>query len=157
MESTRRNTTLRKWWLLWALHRWISCSVPTRAKNTGTTKVICNALLPAFQILTCHSGKWIGQVPIPEKSLESSEARLQGEEKESFLDFMRTMLQWKPEDRCAIERVFREEWILADLIKAGKIKVVREEWRSRSGPERSLCFQHRIPTCIGLSKQRFCQ
>ena len=90
-------------------------------------KVICKTLLPDFQILTCHPGEWIGQVPIPEKSLENSEARLQGEEKESFLDFMRTMLQWKPGDRDAIEDVFREEWFLADLIKEGKIQVVRQE------------------------------
>jgi serine/threonine-protein kinase SRPK3 len=86
-----------------------------------------NTLLPDDPILTCHPDEWIGQVPIPEKSLESSEARLQGEEKESFLDFMRTMLQWKPEDRSTIEGVLREEWFLADLIASGKIKVVRRE------------------------------
>jgi hypothetical protein len=37
------------------------------------------------------------------------------------------MLRWKPEDRDTIEDVFREEWILADLIKEGKIQVVRQE------------------------------
>ncbi|KAK0878896.1 hypothetical protein LTR87_007346 [Friedmanniomyces endolithicus] len=66
-------------------------------------------------------GEWKGDVPIPETTLELAEARLQGEEKDLFLTFMRKMLQWKPEDRKNLEEVFMDEWLLADLIEAGVV------------------------------------
>ena len=69
-------------------------------------------------------GTWKGEVPIPAISLETSEQRLEGEERGQFLTFMRKMLQWKPEDRCDCENVFFDEWLLADLIESGEI--VRE-------------------------------
>jgi len=65
-------------------------------------------------------GNWIGKVPIPEKSLESSEARLEGEEKKLFLNFIRGMLQWNPEDRSAIQDMFTDEWFCDDLLRSGK-------------------------------------
>jgi len=60
-------------------------------------------------------------VPIPDVGLESSERRLQGEDKKLFLIFMRKMLQWKPEDRADCKGVFFDEWLLADLIASGQI------------------------------------
>lgn len=63
-------------------------------------------------------------VPIPETSLEVAETRLEGQEKELFLNFFKKMLQWKPEDRSDIQDIFMDEWLLADLIEAGE--VVRE-------------------------------
>jgi serine/threonine-protein kinase SRPK3 len=81
-----------------------------------------NAVL---QVLNQHLGIWKGRVPIPETSLNILEARLEGQEKELFLNFFRKMLQWKPEDRSDIQDVFMDEWLLADLIEAGE--VVREE------------------------------
>jgi len=53
------------------------------------------------------------------------ELRLEGEEKEQFLAFMRKMLQWKPEDRSDCKDIFFDEWLLADLTASGE--VVREE------------------------------
>lgn len=80
------------------------------------------ALLPWSRILTCHPGEWIGQIPIPERSLESSETRLQeGDEKELFLIFMRAILQWKPEDRSDLEDVYMDEWLMADKIESGDV------------------------------------
>ncbi|KAK1074740.1 hypothetical protein LTR74_000984 [Friedmanniomyces endolithicus] len=71
-------------------------------------------------------GEWKGDVPIPETTLALAEARLQGEEKEHFLTFMRKMLQWKPEDRKDLEDVFMDEWLLADLIEAGVVTCDRQ-------------------------------
>ncbi|KAK0823631.1 hypothetical protein LTR73_008324 [Friedmanniomyces endolithicus] len=71
-------------------------------------------------------GVWKGDVPIPETKLEIAEARLQGEEKELFLIFIRKMLQWKPEDRKDLEDVFMDEWLLADLIEAGVVTCDRQ-------------------------------
>lgn len=70
-------------------------------------------------------GTWRDVVPLPNISLEAAEKRLQGEEKELFLTFLRKMLQWRPEDRKGIQDVFMDEWLLDDLIKAGE--VVREQ------------------------------
>jgi serine/threonine-protein kinase SRPK3 len=80
-----------------------------------------NAVL---RVLKQYLGKWKGRVPIPETSLNILEARLEGQEKELFLNFFRKMLQWKPEDRSDIQDIFMDEWLLADLIEAGE--VVRE-------------------------------
>lgn len=66
-------------------------------------------------------GNWIGEAPIPDLSLKGAEKRLEGEEKELFLQFMRKMLQWKPEDRKDLEDVFMDEWLLADLIESGEV------------------------------------
>ena len=80
---------------------------------------------PASQDLTkTLIGTWKGTVPIPETSLAKEESRLEGEEKALFLDFLRKMLQWKPEDRKGIRDIIEDEWLLADLIEIGQ--VVRE-------------------------------
>jgi hypothetical protein len=58
-------------------------------------------------------------VPIPDISLDTAEQRLEGDEKDRFLAFMRKMLQWKPEDRGSCRDILSDEWLLADLIKSG--------------------------------------
>jgi serine/threonine-protein kinase SRPK3 len=63
-----------------------------------------------------YIGTWKGRIPIPETSLNILEARLEGHEKELFLNIFRKMLQWKPEDRSDIQDIFMDEWLLADLI-----------------------------------------
>jgi serine/threonine-protein kinase SRPK3 len=93
-----------------------------KSKQYWNDKGNPHTLLPCLRILTWSPGEWIGQVPIPEKSLESSETRLQeGEEKELFLIWIRKMLQWKPEDRSSIEDVIMDEWFLADMIESGQV------------------------------------
>lgn len=92
-----------------------------KSKQFWDEKGISNTLLPGLQILTHHRGNWIGHVPIPAKSLESSDARLQGEEKELFLIFIRKMLRWRPEDRSDIQDLFTDEWFCADLIESGDV------------------------------------
>jgi serine/threonine-protein kinase SRPK3 len=68
-----------------------------------------------------YIGTWKGRIPIPETSLDILEARLEGHEKELFLNFFKKMLQWKPEDRSDIQDIFMDEWLLADLIEAGEV------------------------------------
>lgn len=51
-------------------------------------------------------------MPIPRgMSLEKSEVRLQGENKEMFLEMMRGMLQWRPEDRKTAKQLLEDPWL----------------------------------------------
>ncbi|TGO57407.1 hypothetical protein BOTNAR_0202g00110 [Botryotinia narcissicola] len=57
-------------------------------------------------------GKWIAEVPIPQgMNLEKSEMRLESKNKEVFLQMMRGMLQWRPEDRKTAKQMLEEPWI----------------------------------------------
>lgn len=57
-------------------------------------------------------GKWIAEIPIPQgMSLEKSELRLRGKNKEVFLDLMRGMLQWRPEDRKTAKQLLEHPWL----------------------------------------------
>ncbi|KAF1919640.1 kinase domain-containing protein [Ampelomyces quisqualis] len=57
-------------------------------------------------------GKWIANMPIPEGlTLESSEENLVGKEKEAFLEFVRCMLRWKPEDRMTAKELLNHPWL----------------------------------------------
>ena len=47
--------------------------------------------------------------------------KLEGEEKQQFITFMRKMLQWNPEDRQDTEGIYWDEWFLADLIESREI------------------------------------
>ncbi|EGD94895.1 CMGC/SRPK protein kinase [Trichophyton tonsurans CBS 112818] len=50
--------------------------------------------------------------PIPKQSLESREIQLNGDEKKQFLEFMRKMLQWMPEDRADAQHLlFEDPWV----------------------------------------------
>lgn len=44
-------------------------------------------------------------------SLESSEENLEGRRKELFLQFMRKMLQWVPEDRHSAAELLHDPWL----------------------------------------------
>ncbi|KAF3482010.1 CMGC/SRPK protein kinase [Arthroderma uncinatum] len=51
--------------------------------------------------------------PIPKQTLESREIQLEGENKRLFLEFMRKMLQWVPEDRAnAQQLLFEDPWVI---------------------------------------------
>lgn len=57
-------------------------------------------------------GKWRGDIPIPRAaSLEESEENLEGENRKEFLQFMRTMLQWRPEDRQTAKQLLEDPWL----------------------------------------------
>ncbi|TVY88182.1 Serine/threonine-protein kinase [Lachnellula willkommii] len=59
-----------------------------------------------------EDGKWIAEMPVPtDTSLEESEFRLQGKNKELFLQMMRGMLQWRPEDRKTAKQLLEDPWL----------------------------------------------
>jgi hypothetical protein len=57
-------------------------------------------------------GKWKGPVPIPtERTLESLEGSFEGEEKAQFLDFVRSLLRWLPEERATTDQAWSHPWV----------------------------------------------
>jgi serine/threonine protein kinase len=43
--------------------------------------------------------------------LENSEENLDGENKKVFLEFMRKMLRWVPEERMSAEELLQDPWL----------------------------------------------
>jgi serine/threonine protein kinase len=61
-------------------------------------------------------GNWIADICIPQDlTLEKSEENLDGEEKEEFLQFVRCMLQWRPEDRWTAKELLGHPWMRGTL------------------------------------------
>ncbi|THC93688.1 hypothetical protein EYZ11_006832 [Aspergillus tanneri] len=60
------------------------------------------------------TGSWVAleDATVPSVSLESLERRLSGQEKESFLRFMRSMLKWLPEERKTANQLLQDPWLL---------------------------------------------
>ena len=57
-------------------------------------------------------GNWDGFVDIPKTlSLEDSEENLVGKDKELFLQFMRSMLRWLPEERKTARELLEDPWL----------------------------------------------
>ncbi|OBT52082.1 hypothetical protein VE04_07674 [Pseudogymnoascus sp. 24MN13] len=59
-------------------------------------------------------GEWKGLAEIPQTSLEESEENLDGEDKKQFLEFMRRMLKWKPEERSYAEELLQDTWLRSE-------------------------------------------
>lgn len=59
------------------------------------------------------TGKWKGVVKIPDVTLERSEEQLEGKDKIEFLDFIRKMLRWIPEERQTAKQLLRHPWLLS--------------------------------------------
>ncbi|KAE8321284.1 hypothetical protein RU639_013166 [Aspergillus parasiticus] len=59
------------------------------------------------------NGIWVADEyeRIPETSLESRETRLEGEDKAQFLDFIRSMLTWMPEQRKTARELLNDSWL----------------------------------------------
>ncbi|CAN9470182.1 unnamed protein product [Alternaria alternata] len=61
------------------------------------------------------SGNWVAEIDIPEGlTLETSEENLHGEKKEEFLQFVRCMLQWRPEDRLTAKGLLEHPWMIVN-------------------------------------------
>ncbi|CAI4213688.1 unnamed protein product [Parascedosporium putredinis] len=59
-----------------------------------------------------EDGRWIADVPIPQgNSLENVERVLSGRNKAMFLDFVRGMLAWRPEDRKTARELLEDPWL----------------------------------------------
>ncbi|KAL4780116.1 kinase-like domain-containing protein [Aspergillus varians] len=62
-------------------------------------------------------GKWKGPAPAPDYNLEALEERLQGDEKDDFLRFLRRMLCWLPEERATTKELLFDPWLMHGLGK----------------------------------------
>lgn len=51
------------------------------------------------------------EAPIPTVSLESLEWRLSGKEKGEFIQFMKYMLKWLPEERKTAKQLLEDPWL----------------------------------------------
>jgi serine/threonine protein kinase len=58
-----------------------------------------------------YAGQWKGQPSIPDISLEDLEDYLEGENKDLFLQFMRKILQWNPDDRQSASGLLSDPWL----------------------------------------------
>ncbi|KAL2260189.1 hypothetical protein VTK26DRAFT_5885 [Humicola hyalothermophila] len=59
-----------------------------------------------------EDGQWIANVPLPQgNSLEKAERFLTGRNKAMFLDFVRGMLTWRPEDRKTAKELLEDPWL----------------------------------------------
>ncbi|PYI18234.1 hypothetical protein BO99DRAFT_387302 [Aspergillus violaceofuscus CBS 115571] len=56
-------------------------------------------------------GGWKGAIKIPSISLETLEENLEGEPRLLFLQFLRKMLQWKPEERMSARELLDGPWL----------------------------------------------
>lgn len=55
--------------------------------------------------------KWKGKHDIPPLSLEKSVQSLSGENKQQFLEFVRSMLRWLPEERKSATELLKDPWL----------------------------------------------
>jgi serine/threonine protein kinase len=62
-------------------------------------------------------GKWRGAAPVPDYNLDTLEERLQGDEKDEFLRFLRRMLCWQPEERATAKELLFDPWLMEGLFK----------------------------------------
>ncbi|KAK6811249.1 hypothetical protein RU639_013032 [Aspergillus parasiticus] len=56
-------------------------------------------------------GNWKGAIEIPPISLEKLEGNLEGEPQRRFLQFLRKMLRWKPEERESARELLDDSWL----------------------------------------------
>lgn len=76
-----------------------TCLPPTLSSITIANKAPC-------------VGKWRSEVLIPKTTtLEENEFFLEGENKEKFINFVRGMLQWRPEDRKTAKELLQDPWL----------------------------------------------
>ncbi|GIK00082.1 hypothetical protein Aspvir_004097 [Aspergillus viridinutans] len=57
------------------------------------------------------SGQWTAAVEVPHNSLEDSEEYLEGENKKMFMQFVRKMLRWDPEERQSARELLMDPWL----------------------------------------------
>ena len=58
-------------------------------------------------------GAWIANedAAVPDVTLETLEKRLTGEEKGGFVQFMKSMLGWLPEERKTAKQLLEDPWL----------------------------------------------
>ncbi|KAE9376111.1 putative CDK4/6 [Stipitochalara longipes BDJ] len=56
-------------------------------------------------------GNFKPDIEIPKSSLDNEEENLEGEEKKLFLEFLKKMIQWVPEDRRSAKELVEDPWL----------------------------------------------
>ncbi|KAH1270733.1 hypothetical protein KXX33_007158 [Aspergillus fumigatus] len=56
-------------------------------------------------------GRWNVAIEVPHCSLEDSEEYLEGENKKMFMQFVRKMLRWDPEERQSARELLTDPWL----------------------------------------------
>lgn len=57
------------------------------------------------------TGNWWGAAKVPKQILEGTDKRLEVKEKELFLNFVRKILRWKPEERSSAKELLDDPWL----------------------------------------------
>jgi serine/threonine-protein kinase SRPK3 len=72
-----------------------------------------SATLELYKLMNHLLGSWKAEIEIPkDASLEELEVRyVEGERKVQFMQFMRCMLQWRPEDRKTAKELLEHPWL----------------------------------------------
>ena len=80
----------------------------------GMNRVRSNTQLSQGYLIII-SGNWKDLAPIPDISLESLGADIQGKDKEGFFRWLRAALQWNAEDRPSATDLLFDEWLMEGL------------------------------------------
>ncbi|KAK2841617.1 hypothetical protein FQN49_006078 [Arthroderma sp. PD_2] len=67
-----------------------------------------------------ENGRWRGLAPIPDISLEKLAEGIEGENKQGFLDFLRKILRWLPEERPTAGELMFDPWLMEGLGRSRK-------------------------------------
>ncbi|KAB8222409.1 kinase-like domain-containing protein [Aspergillus novoparasiticus] len=63
-----------------------------------------------------EQGNWKGSMPLPEQSLEIRERQFSGGDKELFLNFLRRIFRWLPEERPTAEDLVYDDFLMQPII-----------------------------------------
>jgi len=75
-----------------------------------------NKTVSQCPITDLYLGKWCAEIEVVQSnSLEESEENLEGENKALFLKFVRSMLQWRPEDRKTARELLDDPWLYSNV------------------------------------------
>lgn len=56
-------------------------------------------------------GNFTPDIKIQQTSLENEEENLEGDEKTPFLQFLKKMIQWVPEERKSAKELMKDPWL----------------------------------------------
>lgn len=120
--SSPTNITFRKWQHILAHPRedfWKRAR-PVGSILTDQVGSYRSSFLALLVCLVCnlkaefspHPGRLVTGIDLTDKlSLEAREERFEGEKKEKFLNFIRSMLQWDPKDRLTARELLDDPWL----------------------------------------------
>lgn len=69
-----------------------------------------------YNVDSCVIGNWKGSMPVPEQSLEIRERQFSGGDKELFLNFLRRIFRWLPEERPTAEELAYDDFLMQPII-----------------------------------------